>query len=300
MTRRVRVGAAQLGPHQESSTPEEILARLLALLEQAIAERVQVLVYPELALTTYFPKRIRSDAARFFSTAMPAPMVAPLFERAREAGIAFHLGYAERTADGRQFNTAVYVDERGEVVGKYRKLHLPGLADGPSARPGAVYEPYYFAHGDTGFQAFQTTHAQVGIAICQDRRFPETYRALALDGAELVLIGYNTPAGPLAYEQNELVMRAGAYSNSVFVVGVAKAGTEDGVELIGGSCVIDPFGQVLARAATTADELVTTSVDVDQARAARERWNFLGRRHPGHYTSLTEPVRVPETKSRLR
>jgi predicted amidohydrolase len=288
-----------MGPNQESAPRTEVVARMLALLEQAIADGVQIVVFPELALTTYFPKRIRDDADRFFETEMPSPVVAPLFERAREAGVAFHLGYAEKTPDGRYFNTAVYVDERGEIIGKYRKLHLPGELREERAHRGIVYEPHFFEHGDTGFHAFATTHGTFGISICQDRRFPESYRALALEGAELVLIGYNTPLSPLAHEQHELAMRSGAYLNSLFVVGVAKAGREDGVDLIGDSLVIDPLGQVLARASTVEDELVTARIDLDQTAAARKRWNFLGRRHPAAYTSLVDPVRVQETKSRL-
>jgi predicted amidohydrolase len=105
-----------------------------------------------------------------------------------------------------------------------------------------------------------------------------------------VLIGYNTPISPLALDLNELSMRAGAYQNNLFVVGVAKAGLEDGVEFIAGSCVINPMGQVIAKAGTTGDELVTARLDLDQMLPARERWNFLGRRRPEHYDLLTKPV----------
>jgi predicted amidohydrolase len=299
VARWTKVAAAQLGPNQESTPRAEVVARMLTLLEQAIADGVQLVVFPELALTTYFPKRIRDDADRFFETEMPSQIVAPLFERAREAGVAFHLGYAEKTAEGQYFNTAVHVDESGTITGKYRKLHLPGMLEEQPGNSGIVYEPWFFEHGDTGYHAFATAHGRAGISICQDRRFPETYRALALDGAELVMIGYNTPLSPLAHEQHELAMRSGAYLNSLFVVGAAKAGHEDGVDLIGDSLVIDPLGQVLARASTVEDELVTARIDLDQVAAARQRWNFLGRRHPAAYASLVEPVRVPETKSRL-
>src|SRR6267142_1620982 len=116
------------------------------------------------------------------------------------------------------------------LCGTFRKIHLPGtkIPDGFAQ----VHEPYYFAHGDTGYRVFDTVGTKVGIAICQDRRYPESYRALGLQGAEIILIGYNTPLSPLALDLNELCMRAGAYANLCFVVGVAKAGVEDGVELI--------------------------------------------------------------------
>jgi predicted amidohydrolase len=162
-----------------------------------------------------------------------------------------------------------------------------------------VHEPYYFDSGDTGYRVFETARARIGVAICQDRRYSETYRCLGLGGAELVLVGYNTPAAPQALALNELVMRAGAYENHMFVLGVAKAGVEDGLDLIGGSCVISPFGEVLARAATTGDELVTVKIDLEQTRAARERWNFFARRHPEHYAAITSPLADASRDDRL-
>ncbi|HEV2282265.1 MAG TPA: nitrilase-related carbon-nitrogen hydrolase, partial [bacterium] len=183
--------------------------------------------------------------------------------------------------------------------GRYRKIHLPGTNRVEPGVTGRVHEPYYFDSGDTGYQVYEMRPARIGIAICQDRRYSETYRCLGLAGAELVLIGYNTPAGPQALALNELVMRAGAYENHMFVVGVAKAGVEDGLELIGGSCIISPLGDVLARAATTGDELVTAEIDLDETRAARERWNFFARRHPEHYAVITAPVTEASRDERL-
>jgi predicted amidohydrolase len=137
--------------------------------------------------------------------------------------------------------------------------------------------------------------ARVGIAICQDRRYPESYRALALAGAEIILIGYNTPISALALDLNDLCLRAGAYANACWVVGIAKAGVEDGVELIGGSSIINPLGQIVAKATTTGDELVVSRIDLDQMTPVRKRWNFLGRRQPQHYASLLQPVTEKET-----
>lgn len=288
MPRYVKVAAAQMGPINEGTSRAEVVERMVALMDEGIKEDVEILAYPELCLTPYFPKRIRDDSDQFFETEMPSKVVAPLFEKAREARIAFHLGYAEREG-GRSYNTAVLVDEDGTIFEKYRKTHLPGVTkpDGYAK----VYEPYYFAHGDTGFKVFDAKKAKIGIAICQDRRYPESYRCLGLLGAEIVLVGYNTPAYPLALAHNELVLRAGAYQNSLFAVGVAKAGVEDGVEFIGGSCIVDPLGEVVARASTTADELVAARIDLDRMLPARKRWNFFGRRHPEHYGVITEPVK---------
>ena len=122
-----------------------------------------------------------------------------------------------------------------------------------------------------------------------------TARLAQEQGAEIILIGYNTPGSALALDLNDLCMRAGAYANACWVVGVAKAGVEDGVELISGSSVINPLGQIVARASSTGDELVTARVDLDQMMPARKRWNFLGRRQPQHYGVLLQPVTEKET-----
>jgi predicted amidohydrolase len=287
MARYVNVAAAQLGAIPEGTSREEMVDRMLALLEQAVAQRVDIVAYPELALTPYFPKRIRDDYDQFFETEMPPKCLEPLLRRAGQAGVACHIGFAEK-AGGKYFNTAILTDETGALGGTYRKIHLPGVTrpDGHAQ----VFEPYFFAVGDTGFHVFPTRKANVGIAVCQDRRFPESYRSLGILGAEIVLIGYNTPLSPLALDLNELCLRAGAYQNNLFVVGVAKAGLEDGVEFIAGSCVVNPMGQVIAKASTSGDELVTARLDLDQMLPARKRWNFLGRRRPEHYGLLTKPV----------
>ena len=291
MARIVTVAAAQMGPNQESTSREEIVERMLSLLEQAKAQGVELIAYPEMALTTYFPKKIRKDFDQFFETEMPPKALEPVLRRAKEAKVAVHVGFCEK-ADGKYFNTALLTDQDGRLVGTFRKIHLPGTkaADGFAQ----VYEPYYFAHGDTGYKVFDACGAKVGVAICQDRRYPESYRALALQGAEIILIGYNTPISALALDLNELCLRSGAYANACFVVGIAKAGVEDGVELIGGSCVINPLGQVLAKAATTGDELVVSRIDLDQMTPVRKRWNFLGRRQPQHYVTLLQPVTEKE------
>ncbi|MBI3635706.1 MAG: N-carbamoyl-D-amino-acid hydrolase [Candidatus Rokubacteria bacterium] len=291
MPRSIKVAAAQMGPNNEGVPREVIVDRMLALLEQAAHEHVEVIVYPEMALTTYFPKKVRDDFDQFFETDIPPKALEPLLRRAAEARIAVHVGFCEK-ADGKYWNSALLTDRDGRLCGVFRKIHLPGtkVMDGVAQ----VHEPYYFAHGDTGYRVWDCAGAKVGVAICQDRRYPESYRALALGGAELILIGYNTPGSALALDLNDLCMRAGAYANMCFVVGVAKAGLEDGVEMIGGSCIINPLGQILAKAATTGDELVAARLDLEQIAPVKKRWNFLGRRQPRHYGALLQPVTEKE------
>src|SRR6266699_5098046 len=170
MARIVTIAAAQLGPNQESAGREEIVERMLALLDQAKQQGVELIAYPEMALTTYFPKKIRRDFDQFFESEVPPKALEPLLRRAAEARIAVHVGFCEK-AEGKYWNTALLTDRDGRLCGTFRKIHLPGTkaADGFAQ----VFEPYYFAHGDTGYLVFDCAGAKVGIAICQDRRYPE-------------------------------------------------------------------------------------------------------------------------------
>src|SRR2546426_26040 len=219
MPRYLKVAAAQMGPNQEGTPREAIVERMLALLEAAARDGVELIVYPEMALTTYFPKKIRSDFDQFFETEVPPKALEPLLRRAAETRVAVHVGFCEK-ADGKYFNTALLTDRDGRLCGTFRKIHLPGTK--AVAGFAQVYDPSYSAHGDTAYRVFAAVGAKVGAAICQDRRYPESYRSLALQGAEIILIGYNTPLSPLALALNELCMRAGAYANLCFVGGVAQ------------------------------------------------------------------------------
>ena len=131
MTRTLTVAAAQLGPIQRAEGRDIAVARMIRLLERANARGVELVVFPELALTTFFPRHYhenKSDADHWFESAMPSNETAPLFAAAKKYGIGFHLGYAERTPEGRHFNTAILVSKDGDILLKYRKVHLPGHA----------------------------------------------------------------------------------------------------------------------------------------------------------------------------
>lgn len=289
MARSVTVAAAQMGPNQEATPTAEIAGRMLDLMDEAIARGAQVVAYPELALTPYFPQRVRDDVEHFFCPEIPPAVLSPVVGRAAAAGVIWYAGFAERDGAHR-YNTAVLIDETGEVRGKYRKIHLPG-AIRPDGVTGRSYEPRYFEVGDSGYRTVETRLGRIGLALCQDRRYSETYRCLGLAGTEIALIGYSTYAAPDALDINELVLRAGAYENHMFVLGVAKAGVEDGFPMIGGSCIVSPFGKVLAKASTADDEVVVASIDLDEITEAKRRWNFFARRHPEHYAAITAPVR---------
>ena len=294
--REIVIGAAQLGPIQRAEGRAVVVARMLALLEDAAARGCALVVFPELALTTFFPRWLIEDPRdldAFFEREMPNAATAPLFDRARALGVALSFGYAELTPDGRRFNTAILTDPFGEIVLKYRKVHLPGHAEFDPGRAFQHLEKRYFEPGDLGFPVARRLGALTGMLICNDRRWPEAWRVLGLQGAELVVLGYNTPSvnsqkgaeGPeRRLEHNELVVRAGAYQNSCWAVAVAKAGVEDGHPLIGGSLIVDPDGVVVARAETEGDELLVHACDMDAARFGKETvFDFARHRRPEHY-----------------
>ncbi|ATA23727.1 N-carbamoyl-D-amino-acid hydrolase [Brenneria goodwinii] len=303
--RKCIVGGAQLGAIQKTDSRESVVARMLELMDQAHAASCDLLVFPELALTTFFPRWYSEDPAeieRWFESEMPNQTTMPLFERARMYQMAITFGYAESTPDGRHFNASLMTDRNGDIIAKYRKVHLPGHDAYDPERAFQHLEKYYFEPGDLGFHVFSNLGGIMGMAICNDRRWPETYRVLGLQGVELVTIGYNTPAFN-AQRRDEaddkrlfhslLSMQAGAYQNSTYVVGVAKAGVEDGHELIGGSVIIDPNGFVLAEAKTQNDELIVAACDFDESSFGKETiFDFKRHRRTEHYRLIVEQTGV--------
>ncbi|MEM9783510.1 MAG: nitrilase-related carbon-nitrogen hydrolase, partial [Pseudomonadota bacterium] len=195
--REIVIGAAQMGPIQKADSREAVVDRMIALLDQAAGAGCGLVVFPELCLTTFFPRWWMEEQAAvdaWFETAMPNAATAPLFDRARAHGIAISLGYAELTPEGRHFNTQILTDAQAEIIGKYRKVHLPGHVDFDTERAFQHLEKRYFEPGDLGFPVWRNLNAWMGMLICNDRRWPEAYRELGLQGCELVLLGYNTPS----------------------------------------------------------------------------------------------------------
>jgi predicted amidohydrolase len=303
MSRILTVGAAQLGPIQRADSRARVVARMVELIRQAKSHGCDVVAFPELALTTFFPRWFMEDQAEidsFFEREMPGPETRALFEAAAQARIGFQLGFAELVAQGgrtRRFNSAILVDRDGRIAGRYRKIHLPGHAEHEPWRAFQHLEKRYFEVGDLGWGVWRVMGANMGMAICNDRRWPETYRVMGLQDVEMVFIGYNTPRhnppapdhDRLSEFHNQLVMQAGAYQNATWVVGVAKCGVEEGCEMIGNSAIIGPTGQVVAQALTQDDELVVARCDLDIGLSyKRSTFNFARHREPQAYRMIVE------------
>lgn len=299
MSRKFIVAGAQMGPIARDEPRSSAVERMCALMRKSHARGAALVVFPELALTTFFPRWFMQDPAEidaWFETEMPNGDVAALFDLARDLGVGFHLGYAERTPEGRHFNTAILVSPEGEIVGKYRKIHLPGHRENETWRPFQHLEKRYFEKGDLGFPVVDAMGGRIGMCICNDRRWPETWRVLGLGGAELVVLGYNTPShyppapehDHLQYFHHELSVQAGCYQNGLWAVAVAKAGLEEGSDLIGGSIIVAPTGEILARAATTSDEVITAEINLDRCEEIRANvFNFTLHREPEDYAAIT-------------
>jgi hypothetical protein len=273
--------------------------RLIALMRQAKDRDCDLVVYPELALTTFFPRWFVDDiteADHWYETEMPSPVTQPLFNEASRLGIGFCLGFAELTPEGRRFNTQVLVDKSGIEVARYRKVHIPGHEHHEPDRPFQHAERYYFEPSPEGFGVWNAFGARMGMMICNDRRWPESYRVMGLQGVEMILCGYNTPIhyvpdpsqDILQGFHNALVMQAGAYQNGTWVVGVAKGGVEEGVDSLGQSMIVAPSGQIVAQALTTDDELITARCDLDWCtRYTGTLFDFDRYRRPEVYGRIT-------------
>jgi predicted amidohydrolase len=308
--RLLTVAAAQMGPIQKADSRAAVVERMLALMDAAKAKGADLIVYPELVLTTFFPRWYMTDQSevdRWFERDMPNAATRPLFERAAKYQMAMSFGYAELTPEGRHFNTSILTDKSARVISKYRKVHLPGHSEFDSTRSFQHLEKRYFEPGDLGFPVWRALGGIMGMCICNDRRWPETYRVMGLQGVEMVLLGYNTPSvnsqkadeGPeKRLFHNRLSVQAGAYQNSTFVVAVAKAGSEDGHPMIGGSLIVNPEGEVVAEAKTEDDELVIHPCDLDETAFGKTTiFDFARHRRIEHYgliTSQTGVVLPPE------
>ena len=303
MSRIVNTAAAQMGPISRNETRAKTVARLIAMLREANGRGAKLVVFTEMALTTFFPRWVIEDEAEldsFYEKEVPGPETAALFEEARKLSVGFYLGYAELAREGnkkRRFNTSILVDRNGAIVGKYRKVHLPGHSEPQPNRKHQHLEKRYFEPGDYGFRVWRAFGGVMGMCICNDRRWPETYRVMGLQGVEMVMLGYNTPydhtghadIDSLTQFHNHLSMQAGAYQNSTWVVGAAKCGVEEGSNMVGQSVIVAPSGEIVAMAVSLEDEVITARCDLDLGKRYRETiFDFARHREPGAYKFIVE------------
>ncbi|MGH8620173.1 MAG: N-carbamoyl-D-amino-acid hydrolase [Burkholderiales bacterium] len=306
MSRHLRIAAAQLGPLHLADTRTTATQRLVKLLRDAHAMGAKFVVFPELAFTTFFPRYWYEDQAetdrKFYEFTIPSAETQPLFDEARKLGIGFYVGYAELVQEAgrtRRFNTAILVGADGAIVGKYRKIHLPGHAE---HKPDAAFqhlEKKYFEVGDLGFRVWRYLDTLTGMLICNDRRWPEAFRVLALQGAEIVALGFNTPSENLDYPEpaalrvhhHLITAQSMAYQNAIWLIETAKCGFEDGNRMFGHSLIVSPTGEIAAKSLSEEDEVICVNADLDLAAdLKRTVFNFAAHRRPEHYRLIVDRI----------
>jgi predicted amidohydrolase len=288
----LKVAAAQLGP--ASPDKADTIKRMVALLDEAGSKGVELLVFPELALSPYFATKIRHDAESFAEATFPSDETAPIIDAIRRYDMPTVVPFAELAPEG-LFNSAALLDGSGQELGRYRKVHIPGTVESDPAKRRQGLEKRYFLPGNLGFPTYSSPVGQIGMLICYDRRFPETFRCLGLNGAEIYTVVFNTryddtlPDGrERSLEDHELAVRSAALYNGIPAIAAGKAGIEDGSPFIGASSVISHTGEVLARASSEEDELVVGELDLDAAAAARARLDHKSNRRPAEYSSIAK------------
>ena len=313
-SRRLKIAAAQLGPLNLADTRTTATKRLVKMLRDAHSMGAKFVVFPELAFSTFFPRYWYEDQAetdrRFYEATIPSAETQPLFDEAKKLGIGFYVGYGELTQDEgrtRRFNTSILVGPDGTLVGKYRKIHLPGHAE---HKPRAAFqhlEKKYFEVGTLGFRVWNFMDAITGMMICNDRRWPEAFRVLALQGAEIVALGFNTPSENLDYAEppalrvhhHLITAQAMAYQNAIWLVESAKCGFEDGNRMFGHSVIVSPTGEIAAKSLSEEDEVICVDADLDLAtNLKRTVFNFAAHRRPEHYKLIVERVGAEVTPAK--
>jgi N-carbamoylputrescine amidase len=290
-----------VGLTQMSCSPDvrENRAKQTRLIERAAKQGAQIICTQELFASQYF---CQVEDHRFFKLAetIPGPSTAAFTKLAKKYKAVIIASLFERRTSGLYHNTAVVIDADGSIKGLYRKMHIP---DDP-----LYYEKFYFTPGDTGFRAWQTKYAKIGVLICWDQWYPEGARLTALQGAEILFyptaIGWHPTEkaeyGHAQHDSWELMQRSHAVANGCYVCAPNRIGLEkimdphgkpvheDGIEFWGQSFVAAPNGQVVARASVNEEEVLIVPCDLEKVEFSRTHWPFLRDRRIDAYENLTK------------
>jgi len=261
---------------------EENVARVEKLVREAAGKGAQIVLPPELFEGPYFCRHEKEYFFDWARTLIGNETVARFSKLAKELNIAIPVSFFERAGQA-HYNSLAMVDADGTVMGLYRKSHIP---DGPGYE-----EKFYFRHGDTGFKVWKTKHAAIGIGICWDQWFPETARAMALMGAEILF--YPTAIGSEPHDPEldtrdpwQRAMVGHAVSNVMPVVAANRTGLEEGQVFYGSSFIVNPRGDKISELGRDETGIVSARFDLDHLRRTRAAWGFFRDRRPELYGVL--------------
>jgi N-carbamoylputrescine amidase len=280
-------------------TRGENIARIEGHVREAAARGAKVVLPPELFEGPYFCREERADWFAQARALEDDEAVARMRGLARELGVVVPVSFFERAGQA-YYNSVALVDADGEVLGTYRKSHIP---DGPGYE-----EKFYFRPGDTGFRVWKTKHATIGVGICWDQWFPESARAMMLLGAELLL--YPTAIGSEPHDPDldtrdpwQRAMIGHAVSNVVPVVAANRIGDEGGQVFYGSSFIADSRGDKVTELGRADEGVIVASFDLESLARTRASWGFFRDRRPDLYDVLTTAdgaAPQPSLRSRLR
>ncbi len=289
--RELRVGFLQ--QHNTADTKDNIL-RLGEGITDLAKRGAQLIVLQELHNTLYFCQTEDVDLFDLAET-IPGPSTKLYCELAKKCGVVIVASLFEKRAPGLYHNTAVVIESNGEIVGKYRKMHIP---DDP-----AYYEKFYFTLGDLGFHSIQTSVGKLGVLVCWDQWYPEAARLMAMQGAEILIyptaIGYADNDTPEEQQRQRMawqtVMRGHAVANGLPVIAVNRVGFEPdpsgqtaGIQFWGTSFVAGPQGEIIYEASTDDEESIVVEMDMDRSEQVRRWWPFLRDRRIDAYGDITK------------
>ena len=271
MSNKLIVAAAQTGP-VFTEDPEAMLPAATAMMEAAANRNVGFITFSELFMTPFFPNKLRQEFDCFF-TAPDGALMGKLRALSKQHGIATVWPFGERTPAGGYFNSALACDERGDVIGIYRKTHIPAYFPDEQQGGTGSYERMYFSPGPA-LPVFEWRSIRFGIQICYDRLFPEPSRVLALQGAEIIFmpICYSTYSDA-AHRAGiwDVALRARAYENGVYVVAANRVGQEGVRNHLGRSMIVDPLGTIVGEAGCAQEELLVAEIDLARVRGDRKK-----------------------------
>ena len=290
MSKKYTIGLLQLA---FSSDTNDNLKKTLSWVEQAAKRGANVICLPELYRSQYFCQK--EDSSLFdLAETIPGPSTISFQKAAADLNVSVVVPLFEKRAPGVYHNSAVIIDAGGEILGTYRKMHIP---DDPS-----YYEKYYFTPGDLGFKSFQTKFGKIGTLICWDQWYPEGARLTSLQGAEVLFyptaIGWH-PAEKERYGSAQkdswiTIQRSHAIANGVYVASANRIGLEkpisdsDGIQFWGSSFICDPQGVFIAQASEDKEEILLAEVDLKHLETIRRNWPFLRDRRIDAYGDITK------------
>jgi len=268
----VKVAGIQLGSREDS---EATIGKMVELADLAVERGAELLAFPELCATKWFPNRMRQGNFELAET-IPGPGTDRMCEFAALHGVVIVYPVFEKAGKGEYYNSAAVIDADGSLAGVYRKVHIPNVM--------GWHERFYFLPGNKGFPIFETRIGTIGVQISWDVFFPEGPRILALKGAELVIVP--TSNAHASQERWERMIAGNALANGIFFLRVNRVGREEKQSFYGKSFCMDPHGELVHRPAGSRDSVHITAIDLNDVTRAREEWAFFRDRRESQYGEL--------------